>query len=99
MLELEMMRVDFHAGLALQRKQILEIALAEIAKIRDEDEDNDDDGNDPESNVNKERKAEDESGDDDDSGGMSANNVSNVWIRWMFKCCIVAQHQVSKLYR
>ncbi|KAF5742957.1 trihelix transcription factor ASIL2 isoform X1 [Tripterygium wilfordii] len=46
MLELEKMREDFHRELELQKKQILEKAHAEIAKIRDandNDEDTDDD--------------------------------------------------------
>ncbi|KAL3511807.1 hypothetical protein ACH5RR_024524 [Cinchona calisaya] len=42
MLELEKMRMDFHRDLELQKKQILERAQAEIAKIRQgDDEDND----------------------------------------------------------
>ncbi|KAI3463347.1 hypothetical protein Pfo_020010 [Paulownia fortunei] len=41
MLELEKMRMDFHRDLELQKRQILERAQAEIAKIRQgEDEDN-----------------------------------------------------------
>lgn len=42
MLELEKMRMDFHRELELQKRQILERAQAEIAKIRQgDDEDND----------------------------------------------------------
>lgn len=43
MLELEKMRMDFHRDLELQKRQILERAQAEIAKIRqgDDDEEND----------------------------------------------------------
>lgn len=48
MMELENMRTDFHRQLETQRRQILERAQAEIAKIRqgDNDGDDDDDGND-----------------------------------------------------
>ncbi|KAL9995920.1 putative trihelix transcription factor ASIL1/2 [Helianthus debilis subsp. tardiflorus] len=42
MLELEKMRMDFQRELELQKKQILERAQAEIAKIREGD---DEDGN------------------------------------------------------
>lgn len=41
MMELEKMRMDFHKELELQKKQILERAQAEIAKIQEDDEDSD----------------------------------------------------------
>lgn len=43
MLDLERMRMEFHTELELQKKQILERAQAEIAKIRQGDDDDDDD--------------------------------------------------------
>ncbi|KAK9141920.1 hypothetical protein Syun_011320 [Stephania yunnanensis] len=43
MLELEKMRMEFHRDLELQKKQIMERAQAEIAKLQDDD---DNDGND-----------------------------------------------------
>ncbi|KAK9102195.1 hypothetical protein Sjap_019449 [Stephania japonica] len=43
MLELEKMRMEFHRDLELQKKQIMERAQAEIAKLQNDD---DDDGND-----------------------------------------------------
>lgn len=42
MMELEKMRMDFHKELELQKKQILERAQAEIAKIRGEDDEDSD---------------------------------------------------------
>ncbi|KAL6563263.1 hypothetical protein OROHE_005850 [Orobanche hederae] len=52
MAELEKMRMDFHRDLELQKREILESARAEIARIRqgdvyeDDDDDNDDDDDD-----------------------------------------------------
>jgi hypothetical protein len=54
MMELERMRIEFQMDLELQKKQILDRAQAEIAKIREEDDDEED---------------EDNSDDDDVSGG------------------------------
>ncbi|KDP33648.1 hypothetical protein JCGZ_07219 [Jatropha curcas] len=56
MMELEKMRVDFQRELELQKKQILERAQAEIAKIREEEEDEDEDTGDDDE--------DDDSGDD-----------------------------------
>lgn len=42
MLELEKMRMDFHRDLEMQKRQIIERAHAEIAKIRLGDDDNND---------------------------------------------------------
>ncbi|KAJ8749797.1 hypothetical protein K2173_013200 [Erythroxylum novogranatense] len=55
MMELERMRVEFQRDLELQKKQILERAQAEIAKIREGDDEND---NDEEENID----GEDDSG-------------------------------------
>ncbi|KAG8367409.1 hypothetical protein BUALT_Bualt16G0068900 [Buddleja alternifolia] len=46
MVELETMRQDFHRELELQKKEIVERAQAEIAKIREMDDDDDDDNTD-----------------------------------------------------
>lgn len=46
MMELEKMRKDFHRELELQKKQIVERAQAEIAKIREREDDMDDDDDD-----------------------------------------------------
>ena len=46
MAELENMRMDFHRQLETQRREILERAQAEIAKIRQGDDDDDDEEND-----------------------------------------------------
>lgn len=54
MMELERMRIEFQMDLELQKKQILDRAQAEIAKIREEDDDEED---------------EDNSDDDDDVSG------------------------------
>ncbi|PIA65125.1 hypothetical protein AQUCO_00100551v1 [Aquilegia coerulea] len=45
MRELEKMRLEFHRDLELQKRQILEHAQAEIAKIQQEEDDDDDDDN------------------------------------------------------
>ncbi|EEF48290.1 transcription factor, putative [Ricinus communis] len=62
MLELERMRVEFQKELELQKKQILEKAQAEIAKIRDGDDEEEDEG--------------EEDDDDDDDDDKSAEDVS-----------------------
>ncbi|KAB1200145.1 hypothetical protein CJ030_MR0G007996 [Morella rubra] len=46
MMELEKMRLEFQRELELQKKQILERAQAEIAKMQEEEEDGDDDDSD-----------------------------------------------------
>ncbi|GER52430.1 sequence-specific DNA binding transcription factors [Striga asiatica] len=54
MAELERMRMDFHRDLELQKREILERAQAEIARIRqgrDDDDDNDDDDEDDDDRV------------------------------------------------
>lgn len=61
MVELEKMRMDFHRDLEAQKKQILERAHAEIAKIRQEEEEDDDDNDDD---------------DGDDATDGSAENVN-----------------------
>ncbi|CAK7334918.1 unnamed protein product [Dovyalis caffra] len=64
MMELERMRIEFQRDLELQKKQILERAQVEIAKIREED-----DGED-------EYNFEDEDDDEDDDDDVSGGNVS-----------------------
>ncbi|CAI0628969.1 unnamed protein product [Linum tenue] len=59
MLELERMRVDFQRELELQKKQILERAQSEIAKIREREEEEEDD----------EEEDSDTGSDGDDGGG------------------------------
>ncbi|XP_022882426.1 trihelix transcription factor ASIL2-like isoform X2 [Olea europaea var. sylvestris] len=52
MMELEKMRQDFQRELELQKKQIVEHAQAEIAKVRDMDDDDDSDDEDDEDDDN-----------------------------------------------
>ncbi|CAA2933313.1 Hypothetical predicted protein [Olea europaea subsp. europaea] len=65
MMELEKMRRDFQRELELQKKQIVEHAQAEIAKVREmDDDDDDDDDND-----------NDDEDDEDDNTDVSADNL------------------------
>ncbi|KAM5547701.1 trihelix transcription factor ENAP1 [Rosa sericea] len=58
MMELEKMRRDFNKEMELQKKQILERAQAEIAKIQEADEDDDDDDDDDDSDASAEDLSE-----------------------------------------
>ncbi|KAG4190054.1 hypothetical protein ERO13_A07G007300v2 [Gossypium hirsutum] len=63
MKELEKMRMDFQKELEVQKKQILEKAQAEIAKMKEEDDDDDDD---------------DDETDDDDDGDDNGDSTENI---------------------
>lgn len=67
MVELETMRQDFQRELELQKKQIVDRAEAEIAKIREMDEDDYDDD-----------EEEDEGGDDDDDAAADDDTDTSV---------------------